>query len=82
MGEMPHRHFSLNVNVGQERTLVVDPKGKDAVLVRESEAGAEYGAICGLGDGFKVEAMKRGQHGEFKLKSVRGWDGQWGEVIV
>lgn len=82
MGEMPNRHFPLDVNVSQERTFIVDAEGKDAVLIWELEFSTENSAVYGVRDGLEVQAMKWGEHGEFKLDSVCRWDGQGYEVVI
>ena len=58
MGKMAHCHFFLDINVCEKRTFVVDPEGKDAVLIRKFEACAEDGAIRRSGSGFEIEAVK------------------------
>lgn len=82
MGKMPNCHFPLDVNVSQERAFIVDPKGKDAVLIGEFECSTEHSTVYGVRNGLEVQAMKRGEHGEFKLESVCRWDGQRYEVVV
>lgn len=58
MGKMPNCYFSLDIDVGEERALVVYPKVKNSMLVRELKAGAVYGTICCLSYWAKVKAMK------------------------
>lgn len=82
MGKVPDCHFPLDVNVSQERAFVVDAEGKDAMLIGKFECSTEHGAVYGVRDGLEVQAMKRGEHGEFKLESVCRWDVQWYEVVV
>lgn len=74
MGEMPNCHFSLDVNVSQERAFIVYAEGKDAVLIWEFESSTENSSVYGVRAGLEVQAMKRGEHGEFKLESVCRWD--------
>lgn len=82
MGEMPNCHFPLDVNVSQERAFVVDAEGKNAVLIWEFECSAENSTVHSMRGGLEVQAMKRGEHGEFKLESVGSWDGQWYEMVI
>ena len=50
--------FPLDVNVREERPLVIDAEGENAVLVWQFEGGAEDGAVGGCGNGLEVEAVK------------------------
>jgi len=70
VGKVPYSDLSLDVNVREERALVVDAEGEDAVLVGELEGGAEDGAVCSLGDRGEVEAVEGRKHGELKLEGV------------
>lgn len=45
MSKMPYCHFSLDIDVSLERPLVIDAEGKDAMLIRKFECGAEDGAV-------------------------------------
>ena len=58
MREMADGDFPLEVNVRQERSLVVYAKGEDTVLIWQFEGGAENGAVGGGGHGLEVEAME------------------------
>lgn len=82
MGKMPDCHLSFDVNVSQERAFVVDAEGKDAMLIGKFECSTECSAVYGVRDGLEVQAMKRGEHGEFKLKSVCRRDIQWYEMVI
>lgn len=68
--------FALDINICEKRPFVVDFEGEYAVLVRGLEGGAEDGAVGGFRDGFKVEAVEGGEHGEFKLEGVRWGNGE------
>ena len=70
VSEMPDCYFSFYVHVGEERSLVVDAEGKDAMLVRQSEGTAENSAIKCLRCGYKIETMIGRKHSEFKLQSI------------
>lgn len=70
MGKMPNCHFPLDINVSEERAFVVDAEGEDAMLIGKFECSTEHSAVDGVRDGLEVQAMKRGEHGEFKLESV------------
>ena len=65
MGEMSNSHLFLHINICQKGTFVVDAEGEDAVLVGEGESCAEDGAIGGGRYWLEVEAVERGEHGEF-----------------
>ena len=39
VGEVSHRHFPLDIDVGQIGSFVIDPEGEDAMLVGNSEGG-------------------------------------------
>lgn len=82
MRKMSHCHLAFDVDVGKERPLVVDAEGKDAMLVRRAEGGAEKGAVGGGGDGGEVEAVEWGEHGELELEGVVGQDGERDAVGV
>ena len=45
VSEMPDCYFPFYVHVGEERSLVVDAEGENAMLVRQSEGTAENSAI-------------------------------------
>lgn len=79
---MSYGYLALHVDAGEERPLVVDAKGKNAMLVRRSESSAEEGAVGGGGDGREVEAVEWGEHGELKLEGVAGQDGERDAVGV
>jgi hypothetical protein len=49
MCEMPHSDRSFLVNIGKERTLVIDLKPEDAVLIRKSKGGAVDRAVRSFG---------------------------------
>ena len=55
---MPDRHLALDIDVCEKRALVVYSERENAVLVGDSEGGAEEGAVWGLSDGCKREAVK------------------------
>ena len=77
MRKMPDRHFPLYVDIGEKWPLVVDPKGKDAVLIGQLESGAEEGTVrCGC-DGKQRQAVERREHREFELESVCRGDDEW-----
>ena len=42
---MPYRDLSLNLNVREERTLIVDFERKNAVLIRACECRCVEGAV-------------------------------------
>ncbi len=79
---MAYGYFFLDIHVCEERTFVVDAKGKDAMLVGKSEASSKNSAVGSFGDGFEIEAVKRGQHGELKLESVGGRKGKGRQVAI
>ena len=81
MSEMPDCHFALDVDVGEEWSLVVDAEGENAVLIGGAEGGAEDGAVGGVGDWLKIEAFEGGEHREFELDGVGRVDLQ-GRVMV
>lgn len=61
---------ALLVDVAEERTLVVDNKVEDTMLVGHREAGTEDGAVGSRRDGFQGQTVEGRQHAEFKLKRV------------
>lgn len=66
----------------EERTLVVDLEGKDAVLVGDQEGG-RVDARFGLGLVRKErDAVVGVEHGELELEAVRGRDGKGDPVVV
>ncbi len=79
---MSHRHLTLHIDAGEEWPLVVDAEGKDAMLVRRAEGGAEEGAVGGGGDGGEVETVEWGEHGELELEGVARQDGERNAVGV
>lgn len=62
---MPHRHLVLFDHVSEERALVIDSEGENAVLVRKLESSAVDGAVCCFGDRGEVKAFEGGEHGKF-----------------
>ncbi len=58
MREMADCYFPLDVDVRQERSLVVDSEGEDAVLIWQFEGGTENGAVGSGGDRVKVKAVE------------------------
>lgn len=60
MGKMPYCHLPLDIDISQERSLVIDAEGKNAMLIRKFECGAEDGAIRGMGGRLEIEAVKGG----------------------
>ncbi len=82
MCKMPHCHFTLDVDVGEEWPLVIDAEGKYAMLVWCAEGSTEKGAVGGGRDGGEVEAVERGKHGELELEGVAGQDGERNAVGV
>lgn len=46
------------------------------------EGPAENCAVWSFGDWVKVKAVKRGEHGEFKLESVRGINCKRNKTII
>ena len=76
MCEVTNCDFSLDLDICEKRPLIVDFEGKYAMLIGCSEGGGEDGAVEGLGDGLKVEAMERGEHAEFELKGIIREDGK------
>jgi hypothetical protein len=79
---MAYCYFFLDIHICEERTFVVDAKGKDAVLIGKFKASIEYSAVGCFGDWFEIEAVKRGEHGELKLKSVGGRKGKGRQVAI
>ena len=59
MSEMPDGYFSLNVDICKKRSLVVDTKGENAMLIRRLERSTVKSTVDSSRDGFEVEAMKR-----------------------
>lgn len=79
---MADRDAVLLFKVCEERTLVVDLEGKDAVLVGDQE-GSGVDARFGLGLVWKErDAVVGVEHGEFELEAVRRRDGEGDPVVV
>lgn len=70
MGHVAHADGVLFVQIGQEGSLVVDFKVKDAVLIRQCKRGAIDGGGIGGSNALQVQAVKGREHGEFELKLV------------
>lgn len=60
----------LLLNVGEERTLVVDLEVEDAMLVGEGEGDAIHGSIASGAFTGQVEAVEGRKHGELELEFV------------
>ena len=58
MSEVADCHFPLDIYARQERPLIVNPKGKDAVLVWQFECGAKDGTVGSCRDGLEIEAVE------------------------
>jgi hypothetical protein len=82
VGKVADSDLALLVDVGEERTAVVDAEVEDAVLVGRLEGDAENGGVCGLRDGGEVEALEGGEHAELELDVVGGGGDEGLEVIV
>lgn len=70
MCKMSYCHFSLDIHIGEEWSLVVDAEGENAMLVWQSEGRAKDRAICSLGHWNEVEPVEWREHGEFELDSI------------
>ena len=49
VSKLPYRHFPLHIDISLERSLVIDAEGKNAMLIRKFECGAEDGTVWGMG---------------------------------
>ena len=76
MCEVTNCDFSLDLDICEKGPLIVDFKGKYAMLIRCPEGSTEDGAVEGFGNGLKVEAMEWGEHAEFELESIIREDGK------
>ena len=72
VSKVPHGHCPLLEYVGQEWPLIIDQKVEDAVLVRQGEGSAEYGAARRLRSRLESQAVKGRQHAEFELDGLAG----------
>lgn len=59
VGEVADSDLSLLIDIGQERTTVVDAEVEDSVLIRGLERDAENGCVGGLGYWGKVQSVER-----------------------
>lgn len=82
VSKVPDSHLPFLVDVGDERTTVVDAEVKDTVLVGSLESGTEDGSICSLSDRGEVETLERRQHAKLKLDVVLGGGVEGSEVVV
>ena len=82
MGEVPYCDLSLLVNVGKERSAVVDTEVENAVLIRCLEGNTENGSIRSLRDGRKVKTVEWRKHAEFELDVVIRGGNEGNEVVV
>ena len=64
MREVPHGDLLLNFDAGEERTLVVDPERKDAMLIGRHEGGTIDGAVCRVSHGLEGNSMEGREHGK------------------
>jgi hypothetical protein len=60
----------LLLDVGEERTLVVDAEREDTVLIGGHKLGAEHGARFGSAGRLEGQAVERREHGELELELV------------
>lgn len=67
---MSDRYFPLYIHVGEEGSLIVHAKRKDAMLVGKLEGTAEYSAVECLRNGYKIKPIIGREHGKFKLQSI------------
>lgn len=72
----------LLFNVGEERPLIVDAEGKDAMLVRNCEAGAIYSAVLGPARRGQRETVEGGEHSELELYGVLGGDLEGDKSVI
>ena len=70
---MTNSHLSSLIDIVEERSLIVDLEGEDAVLIWQLERRCEESRICGFGCWLERQAVKRRKHGEFELQVVVGW---------
>ena len=80
--EVADGDFVPFVDVGEERTLVVDVEGEDPVLVRKSERGAVDCAVLGAGSRLERKTVVRGEHGELNLDGVVWFNLEWNIVAA
>lgn len=82
VGIVADSHLMLLFNVGEERPLVVDAEGEDAMLVWNREAGAIYSAVFGPAGWGQRESVEGGEHGELELHGVLRRDFEGDESVV
>lgn len=70
MGKVSNGHLSLLLDVGKERSLIIDFEGEDAVLVGCCKRGAEDGTVRSCSDRVERKTMEWGEHGELELDGV------------
>lgn len=70
MRKVADRDFVLLLDVGQERPLIIDAEGENAVLVWRGETDSENCAVLSILLWQKIQTMPGGKHGKFKLDCV------------
>lgn len=68
--EMTHGDLPLLFDTGQPRSLVIYFEGEDTVLVGCGEGSGVDRAVGGDGRRGEWDALERGEHAKFKLKSI------------
>jgi hypothetical protein len=68
--------FMFLFYVAEERSLVVDAEGENAMLVWDGEGGAVDGAVFGHRGCCEVETMEGREHGKFDLERIVIGDGK------
>lgn len=67
MRKVSQGNSPLLINIGDERTLVVDTEGEDSVLVGGTESGGVNLGLSGGGGRSEGETVVGVEHGEFEL---------------
>lgn len=80
--KVAHGDLVLLLDVGEERPLVVDAEGEDAVLVRRHELSAEHGAGLRAAGGLKSQAVEGREHEEFQLELILAGDFKGNPLVV
>lgn len=80
MGKVSHGNLLLLLNVGEERSAVVDTEVEDTVLIGGLKGHTEDGGVLGLGQRGEIQAMEGRKHRKFELNCIRGSGGEWDKV--
>ena len=82
MSEVADGNLMLLLDSGEERPLVIDAEGEDAVLIGGHKLSAEHSAGICTSDGLEGQTVEGGEHGELELKLVSARNLEWNPLVV